>query len=76
MWRDGAVASRPRYPVTIRLPLCPMMRAMTPKQGQRRALAGERRTVALQPLGRERYMRSQAWLASLAASAFKEAMWF
>jgi hypothetical protein len=49
---------------------------MTPKQDQRRALAGERRTVAVQPLGRERYMRSQVWLASLAASAFKEAMWF
>jgi hypothetical protein len=47
---------------------------MTQMQGQRRALAGERRTVAVQPLGRERYLTGS--LAGLAASAFKEAMWY
>ena len=62
MWSDleagagceGAIPAGDGFWVTILLPLCPMMRAMTQKQGQRRALAKERRTVAVQPLGRER----------------------
>jgi hypothetical protein len=61
--------------VTVLLPLCPMMRAMTLKKAQPRTDAAERRTVALQPLGRERHV-----IGSLAgpvpASAFREAMWF
>ena len=38
------------FRVTTMLPLCLMMRAVTQKQGQRRAPAEERRTVAVQRL--------------------------
>jgi len=81
--RRGAVrgkrAERPqpgpdRGWVTVRSPASPKMLLLPQKQGQRRAFGGEGRTVAVQPLGRERYVTG--CLAGLRASAFKEAMWY
>ena len=63
-----------RSGVTDLLPLCPVMRVLTQKQGLRRAPTEEGRTVAVQSLGPGALRdRKPGWL--LPASAFREAMW-